>query len=65
MILIPLGGEKLGWSFFGGEVVGAPTCQKSSGFIVFGGKDSMLIGPILAVAAVKGTFIISQHPKNR
>ena len=65
MILIPLGGQKWVRSFFWGGFVGAPDGQNSSVFVVSGANSSMVIGPILAVAAVKLTFIISQHPKNR
>ena len=35
------GQEVGGCSFFGGEVVGAPDGQNSSGFVVFGGKSSI------------------------
>ena len=42
MILIPLGGQKLGWSFFGGYSVGAPDGQNSSVFVVSGANSSIL-----------------------
>ena len=47
--------EEGGGRFLGG-VVRAQDGQNSSGFIVFGGKDSIHIGQNLAVAAVKLTF---------
>ena len=65
MILIPFGGEQGGRSFLGGDPVGAPDGQNLSVFVVFGANCSIPIGPIVAVAAVKLTFIISQHPQNR
>ena len=43
MILIALGEQKGGRSFFGGGPVGARDGQNSLGCIVFGGKDSLSI----------------------
>ena len=61
-----LRGHELGGGVFVGVKSLAPRLVRiHQFFIVFGGKDSIPIGPILAVAAVKLTFIISQHPKNR
>ena len=42
MILIPLGGQKWGRSFFRGGFVGAPDGQNSSVFVVSGANSSIL-----------------------
>ena len=44
---------------------GAQTGQNSQGFIMSGGKDSIQVGPNLAVADVKLVFIISRILKIR
>ena len=51
-------------SFFSREVVRAHDGQKSAGFIMFGDKSSIQIGPIVVVAAVKLTFIFFKHFKS-